>query len=408
MLVTSVAADRIRSLDGVRLDLDTGVTAIVGPNGTGKTNLLEATYFGLTGRSFRTADRRDLIPFAGTWARCRVGVRSAEGVEHEFMSSVSRGQGNRFNLDGAAIDRAEAIDRRPMVTVFSPDRLDIVKGPPAIRRSHLDSWIAARWPRRAGTRAAFGRALAQRNALIARIAGGHGDRSQLSPWNRQVATTGAELTNSRNEAVRELSAPYEKAGSELGLVGVNVLSYRPGSTGDRDELERGLEERLEADLRLGRTTWGPHHDELRLELDGRQLRRFGSQGQQRLGLLALFFAERDALLSGGSAPPLMLLDDVMSELDGERRNLLVDRLLEGGQSVITAAESNLVPAREDVKELRVLDLISIKGKGRALPAENCSRAVDPPDGLPGEPDRDETAGLGTGSAGTEGRDSVEG
>lgn len=356
MLITSVAADRVRSLDGVELELDPRVTAIVGPNGAGKTNLVEATYFGLTGRSFRTGDRRDLIPFNNPWARSRVRVLSDQGVVHEFMSSVSRNEGNRFNMDGAPIERSAAIEHRPMVTVFSPDRLEIVKGPPAVRRAHLDSWVVARWPRRADLRPAFGRALAQRNALISRIAGGVADRSQLPAWNRQVAETGAELTRSREDAAVELGEPYLRATGELGLRGTNSLSYRAASTADPAELEAGLEDRLEADLKLGRTTWGPHHDELRLELDGRQLRRFGSQGQQRIGLLSLFFAERDALLAAGSTPPLMLLDDVMSELDGERRRLLVDRLLEGGQSVITAAESDLIPERPDLTEVEILEL----------------------------------------------------
>ena len=361
MLITSVAADRVRSLDGVELDLDPRLTAIVGPNGAGKTNLVEATYFGLTGRSFRTGDRRDLIPFDNPWARSRVRVLSDAGVVHEFMSSVSRNEGSRFNMDGAPIERAAAIDHRPMVTVFSPDRLEIVKGPPATRRAHLDSWMAARWPGRADLRTTFGKALAQRNALISRIAAGLADRSQLSTWNHQMAEAGANLTRSREEAVSELSEPYLRATDELGLKGRNALHYRAASTADSTELEAGLEQRLETDLKLGRTSWGPHHDELRLEFNGRQVRRFGSQGQQRIGLLSLFFAERDALLAVGSTPPLMLLDDVMSELDGERRGLLVDRLLEGGQSVITAAESDLIPERPDLSEVRILDLTRTDG-----------------------------------------------
>jgi DNA replication and repair protein RecF len=260
-------------------------------------------------------------------------------------------------MDGAPIERSRAIDHRPMVTVFSPDRLEIVKGPPATRRAHLDAWIAARWPGRSEVRTAFGRALAQRNALLVRIASGRADQSQLGVWNRQVAESGAELSRVREEAVDALAGPYERSSADLGLEGRSALSYRAASTGDPQDLERGLEERLEADLRLGRTTWGPHLDELRLELDGRQLRRFGSQGQQRMGLLALFFAERDAMLESGSTPPLMLLDDVMSELDSQRRGLLVDRLLEGGQSVITAAESDLVPTREGVREVPIQGLI---------------------------------------------------
>jgi DNA replication and repair protein RecF len=357
VLVTSVAADRLRSLDGVELDLNPRITAVVGPNGAGKTNLVEAVYFGLTGRSFRTAERRDLIPFGSPWARSRVRTESGEGSRHEFMAAISRSEGTRFNMDGAPIERARAIAHRPMVTVFSPDRLEIVKGPPATRRAHLDAWIAARWPGRGEVRSTFGRALAQRNALLVRIASGRADQSQLGAWNRQVAESGAELSRVREEAVAAIAGPYERASADLGLEGKSNLSYRAGSTSDAGELELGLEERIDADLRLGRTTWGPHHDELRLELDGRQLRRFGSQGQQRLGLLALFFAERDALLESGSTPPLMLLDDVMSELDDRRRGLLVDRLLEGGQSVITAAESDLVPQRDGLTEVRIQHLL---------------------------------------------------
>lgn len=358
MRVASVAADRVRSLTGVELDLDPRLTAIVGPNGAGKTNLVEAVYFGLTGRSFRTGDRRDLIPFGTSWARAKVRVESEAGDRHEFMSSISRDQGTRFNMDGASIERAEAVAHRPMVTVFSPDRLEIVKGPPAVRRAHLDMYVAARWPGRAGIRVRYGRALAQRNALIARIDSGRAERSQLGVWNRQVAEAGAELTRTREAAVAELVEPYARAGQDLGLEGINCLAYRAAASGDAAELERELEQRLESDLKLGRTGWGPHQDELRLEFDGRQLRRFGSQGQQRLGLLALFFAERDALLSGGATAPLMLLDDVMSELDSERRGRLVNRLLEGGQSLVTAAESDLIPDSDEFAEVQIMELMS--------------------------------------------------
>jgi len=351
MRVARVAADSVRSLAGVELELDRHVTAIVGPNGAGKTNLVESIYFGLTGRSFRTGDKRDLIPFGSTYARCRVVVDDDRGIQHEFMSATSRSDGSRFTMDGAATDLAEAAGFRPMVTVFSPDRLELVKGPPAVRRAHLDSYVAARWPSRAESRKKFGRALAQRNALISRIQTGASDRSQLPVWDRQVAEAGAELTTVRTDAVAELTSYYPGVAVELGLSGENSIEYRPGSTSDVAELMAGLSERIDNDIRLGRTSWGPHHDEVRLGFNGRQLRRFGSQGQQRLGLLTLLFAERSALLESGSPAPLMLLDDVMSELDTERRERLVERLLQGGQSVITAAETDLIPKREDLSEV---------------------------------------------------------
>lgn len=355
MRVARVAADKIRSLTGVKLDLAPGLTVITGPNGSGKTNLVEAIYFGLTARSFRTADRRDLIPFGETWARCRVEV--AADTCHTFMAAIDRAEGSRFLMDGAPIDRTEATVYRPVITVFSPDRLELVKGPPAIRRSHLDSFIAARWPQKAELRRHFGRALAQRNALISRLRDGFGDRSQLTTWNNQVATTGAALAASRRDAVEGISRFWEEAAAELGLEGEVRILYRPGGSVHVEEILAGLEKRLDRDLRLGRTGWGPHHDEVRLELNGRQLRRFGSQGQQRLGLLALLFAEREALLAADRPPPLMLLDDVMSELDQERRNRLVVRLLRGGQAVITAVEGELIPDRPELTRVRILELI---------------------------------------------------
>ena len=360
MRVVSVAADSLRSLEGAELPLDPKLTAIVGPNVAGKTNLVEAIYFGLTGRSFRTADKRDLIPFGATYARCRISVSDDRGINHEFMSATSRSEGSRFTMDGAATERADAAGFRPMVIVFSPDRLELVKGPPALRRAHLDSYVAARWPSRGEHRKKFGRALAQRNALISRIQSGTACREQLPTWDQQVAETGAELSVVRSEAVGELAGFFPDLAGELGLVGESSIEYRAGSSTDADEIRAGLEERIENDVRLGRTTWGPHHDEIRLDFNGRQLRRFGSQGQQRLGLLMLLFAERNALLAGGAPAPLMLLDDVMSELDAERRDRLVARLLEGGQSVITAAESELVPEREDLRKVRFSDIVTIQ------------------------------------------------
>jgi len=356
LIITRVEADRIRSLAGVDFHPAADLTVIVGPNGAGKTNLVESIFFGLTARSFRTADRRDLIPFGSSFARCKVTVASA-GLEHVFMSSISRGEGGRFTLDGAAIDRSEAVRHRPMVTVFSPDRLELVKGPPAGRRGHIDSFVAARWPGRSSYRSSFGKVLAQRNALLVRISSGQADRSQLATWNERFAETGSALARSRAEAVAELRDRWFEAAGQLGLEGSRSLEYRPGAAVGAAELTTGLEERLEADLRLARSTWGPHHDEIRLELDGRQLRRFGSQGQQRLGLLALLFAERSALLESGGVPPLMLLDDVMSELDETRRGKLVDRLLEGGQAIITAAEGELVPEGKDIVRVPIGDLV---------------------------------------------------
>jgi DNA replication and repair protein RecF len=342
VLVAAVEARPLRSLDGVRIELDEGVLSLVGPNGAGKTNLLEALYFALTGRSFRTSDRRELIPFGGQLARADASVRDEDGIERRLLASVSRSEGRRHLLDGSAAEPAEIARHRPPVAVFSPDRLSLVKGAPAERRAHLDRYVAARWPSRAGLRRRFGQALAQRNALVARIAAGGG--GDLEVWNRAMADAAADLVAARAEAVAELSAPFATAAAELGLAGGGALEYAPRAAGSAEEIRAGLEQRREADLRLGRSSWGPHLDELKILSADRALRRYGSQGQQRAALLALLFAERDALLAAHRVAPLLLLDDVMSELDPERRELLVGRIAAGGQTLITAAAEESVPA----------------------------------------------------------------
>ncbi len=174
MLVTAIEARPVRSLERVRVELEPGIVSVVGPNGVGKTNLVEALYFALTGRSFRTSDRRDLIPFGGSLARAEATVRDDDGLERRLLASVSRTEGRRHLLDGSPADPATLARSRPPVAVFAPDRLSLVKGPPAERRAHLDGFVAARWPARAELRKRYGQALAQRNALLSRLAAGYG------------------------------------------------------------------------------------------------------------------------------------------------------------------------------------------------------------------------------------------
>jgi DNA replication and repair protein RecF len=356
VLVTAVEASPLRSLSDVRIELGDGIVSLIGPNGAGKTNLLEALYFALTGRSFRTSDRREMIPFGTNLARAGAVIRDSDGCERRLLASVSRSEGRRHLLDGSPADPAELARQRPPVAVFSPDRLVLIKGPPAERRAHLDRYIAARWPTRAGLRQRFGQALAQRNAQVARLAAGI--PCDLDVWDAALAEAGAALIDARAQAVAELSEPFAVAADELGLTGGGAIEYSPRAEGSAPEIRLGLRQRRDADLKLGRTSWGPHLDELKVELGGKSLRRYGSQGQQRAALLALLFAEREALLVAHRVAPLLLLDDVMSELDPPRRERLVERLSHGGQALISAAAEESVPLRARQRPVRMpFDLV---------------------------------------------------
>jgi DNA replication and repair protein RecF len=217
-----------------------------------------------------------------------------------------------------------------------------VKGAPAHRRAHLDRLCGAIWPARADLRRRFGRTLAQRNALVARVRAGLGSADSLPSWDERLAAEAAPLIAARAEAVEALTAPFAELAERLGLPEAQI-SYRPRASAG-EELVTELARRRDQDLGRAYTSYGPQLDEVEVRLGKRQLRRFASQGQQRLALLALLFAERAALLEAGRAAPLMLLDDVMSELDSTHRELLVS-LLEGeGQSVISATETAHVPS----------------------------------------------------------------
>jgi DNA replication and repair protein RecF len=344
VLVTAIEARPLRSLDQVRVELEPGIVSVVGPNGVGKTNLVEALYFALTGRSFRTSDRRDLIPFGGSLARAEAWIRDEDGLERRLLASVSRSEGRRHLLDGSPADPATLARNRPPVAVFAPDRLSLIKGPPGERRAHLDGFVAARWPARTELRKRYGQALAQRNALLSRLAAGYGSASDLDVWDAGMAAAAAPLVAAREEAIAELSGHFAETAAELGLEGGASLEYAPRAAGAEEEIRAGLRERREQDVRLGRSSWGPHLDEFKTAVAGRSLRRYGSQGQQRAALLALLFAERATLLAARRVTPLLLLDDVMSELDPGRRERLVARLDDGGQALITAADEESLPA----------------------------------------------------------------
>ncbi len=349
MRVVALSLRDFRSYRDAHVHLGDRLTLVTGPNGAGKTNLLEGLYFGCTGRSCRTTNEREVVRFGADATRVVVSAAGLDGP-HELSVGFSPGQPKRMRVDGAPVERLLDVPERPLVSVFLPDRLELIKGPPALRRSHVDQLVAALWPARASTRRGYVRALAQRNALIARIRSGHASRESLSSWDAQLAVQGVSLMRDREHAIEAITEPFCRLARELGLDGDAALSYRPRSrAATAEELATELAERTESDLARGFTGHGPHRDELLATCQEHELRTYGSQGQQRLALLALLLAEREAIAERRDSAPVMLLDDVMSELDRDRRESLVELLRAGGQAVITATDLEHIPGgAEDV------------------------------------------------------------
>lgn len=346
MRVTRVSLRDFRNIERAEVALGAQVTVVTGPNGAGKTNLLEGIYFGCTARAARAANERELLRRGAPALRTEVRVEG-EGESHLIEVGFTPGEPKRVLLDGAPEEGLLGSEARPLVSVFLPDRLELVKGAPGLRRRQLDRLVAALWPSRAETRAAYSRALAQRNALLGRIRAGAAGPATLDAWDRELAELGSRLMDDRRAAAELLAPLFASRVADLGLPEAAEVRYRPRSAAtDPESLAGELAERRQADLDRGFTAHGPHRDDLQLLHAGESLRAYGSQGQQRTAVLALLFAERDLLAAERQRPPLMLLDDVMSELDAPRRERLAELLQAGGQAVLTATDRTHVPVAE--------------------------------------------------------------
>jgi len=280
------------------------------------------------------------VRFGDAGARTAVAGRRGE-VGLELEVTIRPGEGKRARLNGASLRAAELLRMETSTLVFTPDRLGVVKGAPAVRRAYLDRVLGRLAPARASLPAEYGAAVAQRNAALRRAAGGYSSREAIEPWTERVEALGAELVGARVDALAVLEPAFGERAEELGL-GEAALRY-DGEPPAREQLQ----ERLERDLERGATSLGPHLHDVVLAAGGRELRSFGSQGEQRLALLALLLAEAQAIIERTGIPPLLLLDDVLSELDPQRRRILAERVRSAGQVLVTATDAGMLPLEPD-------------------------------------------------------------
>ena len=330
--------DQVRRvvLAALELALSPGIVLVTGENGAGKTNLLEALHVGTQGFSPRTRADAQLVRFGERAGRIALqGRRGDNALQLEVTLEV--GEGKRAKVNGAALRAAEQLRSEVATLVFTPDRLAVVKGGPAVRRAYFDRVLGRLAPARASLAVEYAAAVAQRNAALRRAAGGYSSRDAIAPWTEQVATLGRQLVEARTEVVAWLAALFAQRAEELGLPAAR-MTYE----GEPPTVET-LEARLDRDLERGATGLGPHLDDIVLTSGPRDLRSFGSQGEQRLTVLALLLAEASLIAERRGFAPLLLLDDVLSELDPGRRRVLAERVLGSGQTLITATEALALP-----------------------------------------------------------------
>ena len=312
---------------------------VVGPNGAGKTNLLESLHVGTQGFSPRTRNDAQLIRFGESAARVSLDGRRGDAVL-ELDVRLEEGKVKRAKLNGGALRAAEQLRAEVSTLVFTPDRLAIVKAAPAVRRSYVDRALGRLFPAQASLSAEYGAAVGQRNASLRRAAAGS-PLDTVAPWTEQVAALGSELVAGRRRTLELLAPAFAQLTAEFGLE-PGRLAYE-GAPPAREELDA----RLQRDLDRGTTGAGPHLHDIAVAAGERDLRSFGSQGEQRLAVLSLLLAEAEVLRERSGVPPLLLLDDVLSELDPARRATLARVLPEGGQTVVTATTADALPTEPD-------------------------------------------------------------
>jgi DNA replication and repair protein RecF len=308
-----------------------------GPNGAGKTNLLEALHVGTQGFSPRARRDAQMIRFGADAARIALsGLRGDGAFETDVV--LTRRESRRVALNGDRLVSVERLRHELTTLVFTPDRLAVVKGAPATRRAYLDRAAGRLFRARASVPAEYSTAVGQRNAALRRIRAGQSTREALAPWTERTAALGAELVRLRTDVAALLAEAFAEAAGALGLEAAS-LAYEgePVSAAE-------LDARLDVDVDRGLTGVGPHLHDLRIEAGGRDLRVFGSQGEQRVAVLSLVLAESAALRERHGTPPLVLLDDVLSELDGDRRAALATMISRGAQTVVTATAAAALPA----------------------------------------------------------------
>lgn len=309
---------------------------VTGRNGVGKTNLLEALHVGTQGFSPRTRSDARLVRRGAERARVALaGTRG--GVETSAEVAIGLREPRRTALNGATLRSAEQLRGALATLAFTPDRLVVVKGGPAARRAYFDRVLARLFPSRGSLPAEYGAAVGQRNAALRRAAAGVSSVDALAPWTSRVAELGALLAAARAEAVGLLRPPFAERAGELGVEEADV-SYEP-----EIPTAEALASRLAGDLERGATSIGPHLDDVVLRSGKRDLRAFGSQGEQRIVVLALLLAEAELVTARSGVPPLLLLDDALSELDAPRRRILSERIGLAGQTIVTATGSEAMP-----------------------------------------------------------------
>ena len=345
-ILDSLRLQDLRAYPTLDARFEGGPQLVYGPNAAGKTSLLEAMVVLARGGSHRTTTDAELIRWGADIARIegRFGAADIDvALVRPGSHAAASGVRKRLRVNGVP-RRAPALAERMRVVLFAPEDMLLVVGSPSLRRGTLDQLATTLIPGYGAELATYGRALQQRNGLLRAIREETATRDELRYWDKPFLDAGGTVVAARHALLARLAGPLAAAHAEIapeeaetGALAIEYVTNAPAAPGEsaRDALERRLVETAEKEAWNGTTLIGPHRDDLAFVMAGRDLASFASRGQQRTAILALKLAELDLVTAHDERPPLLLLDDVFSELDPARRGHLVRRIAELPQAFVT-------------------------------------------------------------------------
>jgi len=362
LYISELRLQYLRCYRQLTLDLPPGPNLFVGPNASGKTSLLEAVLLLATTRSTRTVHDRELVQWGRAWGQA-TGHFEFDSGSPRAIAVTLQGQGSSMpecepppsyltgakcvQIDGQVANSVARVVGEAPAVLFTPDDLEIVKGSPGVRRRLLNVAIAQITPRYLDDLHRYRRALSQRNELLKQVAQDKADGATLAPWTNQLVEAGVRISADREQFLNQLSPVAAQLQSRLTGHSEQIdICYSSCLAGAGDEEQREvvfreqLERQFDRELQRGATQVGPHRDDVEITTEGRSLRRFGSQGQQRTAALALKLAEAQVIGQRRGELPIVLLDDCFSELDNRRAGWLLDLLGSFQQVLVTSATAS--------------------------------------------------------------------
>lgn len=353
MIIRELKLVQFRNYQNLRFAPSEGLTVLIGDNAQGKTNVLEAIGLCAVGRSHRVGRDAQMIQWGQEGSY--VGVKLERGgLPRSIEIRLRQKQPKQVNVDGSPIARLGDLMGCLNTVFFSPEDLRLVKDGPSERRRFLDRELSQIRPGYFQRLSAFSRVHAQRNALLKSISLGHAQESALDPWDLQFAEHGSALIAERRQFMQELRIVaadthqrISEGREELALSYDGDVQAGDGGETDFDALMVTLAAQRREDVRRGLTQRGPQRDDIRMRLDGREARLYASQGQQRSIALSLKLSELALMKASTGESPVLLLDDVLSELDVHRQAMLLE-VVSAQQTIITGTSFPETGLRADV------------------------------------------------------------